>query len=128
LVSVTSLEKLALAERSEARDFWNYQLRNGCHEAAVTKGYSKETPMADDHKARMQPKSSAPPGLETDGEGNIIPFDRRTPEDQMKAAGRSLKNPEHEAENPAPMQKDQQGQGGTPRQEDPAGQQGGYHE
>jgi hypothetical protein len=36
-------------------------------------------------------------------------------------------NPEHEAEAPSPMQKGQQGQGGMPRQDDPVGQQGGYH-
>ncbi len=37
----------------------------------------------------------------------------------------STKNPENEAENPAPMPKSQQGQGGSPRKDDPAGQQGG---
>jgi len=37
----------------------------------------------------------------------------------------STKNPEHEAENPAPMPKGQQGQSGTPRHDDPEGQQGG---
>jgi hypothetical protein len=83
--------------------------------------------MADDHKTKMQPRADAPPGLETDGEGNVIPLDHRTPEDQAKAASRSLKNPEHEAENPAAMPREQQGQGGTPRQNDPAGQQGGHH-
>ncbi len=84
--------------------------------------------MPEDHKARMHPRADAPPGLETDGRGNVIPFDRRTPEDQMRAAERSLKNPEHEAESPAPMPREQQGQGGTPRQDDPAGRQGGQHD
>jgi len=83
--------------------------------------------MADDHKTKMQPRSDAPPGLETDGHGNVIPFEKRTKEDQAKAAGRSVKDPEHQAQTPSPMPRDQQGQGGTPRQDDPAGQQGGYH-
>jgi hypothetical protein len=44
----------------------------------------------------------------------------------------STKNPEHEAENPAPMPQGQQGQkdeitGGSPQDRDPAGQQGGTH-
>jgi hypothetical protein len=39
----------------------------------------------------------------------------------------STKNPEHEAENPAPMPRDQQGQGGSPQDRDPAGQQGAAH-
>jgi hypothetical protein len=83
--------------------------------------------MPDDHKTKVQPRADAPPGLETDGNADVIPLHRRTPEDQAKAASRSLKDPEHEAENPAPMPRDQQGQGGTPRQDDPAGQQGGNH-
>lgn len=37
----------------------------------------------------------------------------------------SIKNPEQEAEHPAPMPKDQQGQGGKGPDRDPAGQQGG---
>jgi hypothetical protein len=37
----------------------------------------------------------------------------------------SIKNPEEEAEHPAPMPKAQQGQGHTPRPRDPEGQQGG---
>jgi hypothetical protein len=37
----------------------------------------------------------------------------------------SIKNPENEAENPAPMPKSKQGQGGSPSDDDPAGQQGG---
>jgi hypothetical protein len=39
----------------------------------------------------------------------------------------SIKNPEQEAEHPAPMPEDQQGQGGKPENHDPAGQQGGEH-
>jgi len=39
----------------------------------------------------------------------------------------SLKNPENEAENPAPMPQSQQGQGGASHDTDPAGQQGGTH-
>lgn len=92
--------------------------------------------MSEDHKARMAPRADAPPGIETDGHGNVIPLARRTEEDQAKArrdgeykgAG---KNPEHEAQEPAPMPRDQQGQGahhGTgPLNRDPAGQQGGTH-
>ena len=37
----------------------------------------------------------------------------------------SIKNPGQEAEHPAPMPKDQQGQGGKVPDRDPAGQQGG---
>ena len=39
----------------------------------------------------------------------------------------SVKNPQNEAENPAPMPTSQQGQGGSPPDNDPAGQQGGTH-
>lgn len=80
-----------------------------------------------DHKAKMQPQPNAAPGLETDGKGNVIPFAQRTKDDQEKAAAASVKNPEGEAENPATMPRDQQGQGGTPHHKDPAGQQGGTH-
>ena len=37
----------------------------------------------------------------------------------------SIKNPENEAQNPAPMPKSRQGQGGTSHDTGPAGQQGG---
>jgi len=87
----------------------------------------EERAMSDDHKARMQPRPEASPGLETDGKGNVIPFDQPTRDDQA-AASRSVKDPEKEAEAPASMPPEQQGQGGTPRPDDPAGQQGGYHE
>jgi hypothetical protein len=39
----------------------------------------------------------------------------------------STKNPEQEAQHPAPMPRNQQGQGGSPKDRDPAGQQGGTH-
>jgi hypothetical protein len=39
----------------------------------------------------------------------------------------SIKNPEQELEHPAPMPRDQQGQGGKVKDTDPAGQQGGTH-
>ena len=65
-----------------------------------------------DHKPKMAPRADSPPGLETDGQGNIIPLGQRTAEDQAKATGQSVKNPEREAQDPAPMPRDQQGQGG----------------
>jgi hypothetical protein len=40
-------------------------------------------------KGRMAPLKEAPPGLEQDGSGNVIPFEQRTKEDQdMARAGR----------------------------------------
>ena len=42
-------------------------------------------PMPQAHKARMAPLKEAPPGLEQDGKGNVIPLSQRTPEDQEKA-------------------------------------------
>ena len=60
---------------------------------------------------KMQPKPGSPPGLETDGKGNVIPLAERTEEDR-EAAGGSVKDPEGDAENPASMPRDQQGQGG----------------
>lgn len=82
--------------------------------------------MADDRKAKMQPKPDAPPGPETDDQGNVIPFARRTREDQAQPS-RSLKDPEQEAQAPSSMPRAQQGSGGTSRHGDPAGRQGGYH-
>lgn len=35
-------------------------------------------------KPRMAPNPGAPPGLEQDGKGNPIPFEKRTEEDQEK--------------------------------------------
>jgi hypothetical protein len=86
------------------------------------------------HKTRMAPAADAPAGLELDGEGNPIPFDRRTEDDKQKVRGAvalhqdtagSTKNPEHEAENPASMPQADQGKA-VPRSKphDPQGQQG----
>jgi hypothetical protein len=36
------------------------------------------------HRAKMAPLKEAPPGLETDGQGDIIPFEERTRDDQEK--------------------------------------------
>ncbi len=41
-------------------------------------------PMPASH-ARMAPRHDAPPGLETDGHGNVIPLGQRTREDRDKA-------------------------------------------
>jgi hypothetical protein len=40
--------------------------------------------MTDQHRAKMAPLKEAPAGLETDGQGNVIPFDQRTKDDQDK--------------------------------------------
>jgi hypothetical protein len=40
---------------------------------------------ADTHKFRMKPKPGSPPGLETDGHGNVIPLAKRTADDRAKA-------------------------------------------
>ena len=76
---------------------------------------------------KMHPKPGSPPGIELDGHGNVIPFEQRTKDDQERAAaaGGSVKNPEGEAETPAPMKGDKQGKGGRGVDYDPAGQQGG---
>jgi hypothetical protein len=42
-----------------------------------------------DKKAKMAPRSDAPPGLEQDGCGNTIPLAQRTEEDQQKSVGES---------------------------------------
>ena len=42
-----------------------------------------------DKKAKMAPRSDAPPGLEQDGCGNIIPLAQRTEEDRQKSIGAS---------------------------------------
>ena len=79
-------------------------------------------------QGKMRPRADAPPGLELDGHGNPIPLEKRTPEDQEKARAAStmsVKNPEQEAQNPAPMPRAQQGQGGSPPDSDPQGHQGG---
>jgi hypothetical protein len=89
---------------------------------------------ADTHHFKMKPQPGSPPGLETDGKGNIIPFAQRTEDDQAKAKaaargkdGASVKDPEQELEHPAAMPRSQQGQGGKKRDNDPSGQQGGTH-
>jgi len=44
-----------------------------------------ENPAPMPPKAKMAPHSDAPPGLEQDGQGNVIPLAQRTKEDQEKA-------------------------------------------
>jgi hypothetical protein len=75
----------------------------------------------------MQPQPDSPPGLETDGKGNVIPLDQRTAEDQEKAAAASLKDPGGEAKAPSSMPRTLQGEGGSSHHGDPAGKQGGSH-
>jgi hypothetical protein len=83
--------------------------------------------MPDNHKDKMKPRADSPPGLETDGKGNVIPLDKRTKEDQEKAKGGSVKNPEGDAKAPSSMPRTQQGEGGSSHHGDPAGNQGGTH-
>jgi hypothetical protein len=40
---------------------------------------------SDTYRFKMKPKPGSPPGLETDGHGNVIPLARRTAEDRAKA-------------------------------------------
>lgn len=40
---------------------------------------------ADAPKAKMQPLADAPPGIETDGHGNVIPLKQRTLDDRIAA-------------------------------------------
>ena len=82
----------------------------------------------DTARFKMKPRPGSPPGLETDGHGNVIPLAQRTQEDQEKATAAGEKNPEQEAEHPAAMPRDQQGQGGKSVHHDPEGQQGGAHQ
>jgi hypothetical protein len=42
-------------------------------------------PVLHRHKAKMAPLKEAPPGLEQDGKGNVIPLSQRTKDDQEKA-------------------------------------------
>ena len=42
----------------------------------------------DANKPRMAPRHDAPPGLEQDDQGNTIPIDQRTQDDQEKARGK----------------------------------------
>ena len=37
------------------------------------------------HKAKMAPYPDAPPGLEQDGKGDVIPLSQRTRDDREKA-------------------------------------------
>jgi hypothetical protein len=48
-------------------------------------GHEAENPAPMPHKPRMAPLKDAPPGLEQDGEGHVIPLEQRTAEDQEKA-------------------------------------------
>lgn len=87
-------------------------------------------------KPRMTPHPQAPEGLEQDSKGDPIPFVERTEDDKEKVRraiadgihtdSSSTKNPENEAEIPAPSPSNIRG---THRQQDgehdPEGQQGG---
>lgn len=86
-------------------------------------------------KPRMAPHPQAPKGLEQDGEGNPIPFEKRTEEDKDKVRrtvadgihpdSQSVKNPENEAEIPAPSPDNIRGTHSQRlTQHDPEGQQG----
>lgn len=86
-------------------------------------------------KPKMATRHDTPPGLELDGLGNAIPFEKRTTGDQQKVRDNiaaalqgqhSVKDPQHEAEIPAPMPPGLAGSRQTPTHPpDPAGQQGG---
>jgi hypothetical protein len=65
--------------------------------------------------------------LELDGKGNIILLAQRIMEDQEKARAAcqtSIKNPEGEAEESGTDAPPSKGPGGSPRDEEPQGQQG----
>jgi hypothetical protein len=85
---------------------------------------------ADTQTFKMRPQPGDSPGMARDGHGDAIPLDERTEDDRRtaNAAGEtgSVKNPDQEARHPAAMPRDQQGQGGSKRDRDPAGQQGGH--
>lgn len=94
--------------------------------------------MTGDHPTKMMhPSCEAPPGLETDGKGNAIPFAERTADNQEKAqnalrdrmhSAGSVKDPENEAAAPGAMPPSQQGQGPEHKPiHDLEGQQGGTH-
>jgi hypothetical protein len=40
---------------------------------------------SDTNRFKMKPRPGAPPGLETDGHGNVIPLAKRIAEDRAKA-------------------------------------------
>src|ERR1700744_914937 len=92
---------------------------------APGKGKSMAKDQNDGPHSKMRPAPGAPPGIELDGKGNVIPLEQRTKGDQEKArdaaAHGSIKNPEQELEHPAPMPRSQQGQGGAPVDNDPEG-------
>jgi len=84
-----------------------------------------------DQKPRMATPPQTPPGLEVDEHGRPIPFDQRTEGDKEKVRahiaaerGGSVKNPEGEAETPAPMPRELPGTA-KPHAKDPEGRQGG---
>ena len=77
------------------------------------------------HRATMKPRPDAPPGLETDGQGNVIPLEQRTPEDRAAALGESVKDPDGDAAAPASMPKGAGGGEHSANAGDQAGQQGG---
>ena len=41
-----------------------------------------QDPKSPEHKARMAVPPEAPPGIEQDEKGNLIPFEKRTRDDQ----------------------------------------------
>ena len=45
-------------------------------------------PVLPESRAKMAVPSDAPPGVELDEEGELIPFSQRTREDREKAAGK----------------------------------------
>jgi hypothetical protein len=100
-----------------------------CKQTPLERASIERAKMSNDNAphSKMRPAADAPPGLEQDSGGNIIPLEQRTEEDQEKARAASqatIKDPEREAENPAPMPASQQGQGGSPVDHDPEGQHG----
>ena len=85
-----------------------------------------------EHKAKMATPPETPPGLEVDEHGRPIPFDKRTEGDKEKVKDHiaaelhgSVKNPEGEAQTPAPMPHELQGTAKPKLDKDPEGQQGG---
>lgn len=84
-----------------------------------------------EHKPRMAPHPDAPAGLEQDGQGKPIPFEQRIEEDKAKvrkAVAEGIKNPQNEAEIPAPSLKIMRGKHETSDEPvDPEGQQANCH-
>ena len=83
-------------------------------------------------KAKMAIPPHAMPGVETDGEGNYIPFEQRTEGAQAKvrqviadaADAAEDKNPDGEFQTPAPMEQNHRSQD-KPQHHDLQGNQGG---